>query len=162
MLENTLKTPNNQAETHFLSIDLVGSPVNRKGVGATVTVFHSLGQTYYEHFPTRGFLSSVDYRIHLGLGSAAQVDSLKIRWPEGRQQVLPSVVPDERLTLRYADAERPAPAIRAPEHPLLFSAVTERYGLTYSTRLRKATILRYSPFYCIPTRAWGRDWQWAT
>ena len=145
VLENTLKTPNNQAETHFLSIDLVGSPANRKGVGATITVFHSLGQTHYEHFPTRGFLSSVDYRIHLGLGSAARLDSLKVRWPDGRQQVLPSVVPDERLTLRYADAERPAPSTRAPEHPLLFSEATKRYGLTYEHQGQKTNDFAVQP-----------------
>ncbi len=131
VLENTLNTPEDQAEAHFLSIDLVGSPANRKGVGATVTVFHSSGQTYYEHFPTRGFLSSVDYRVHLGLGSEDQLDSLKIRWPDGRQQVLTSVVPDQRLTLRHVDAELPAPSLRAQVPPLLFSEVTKRYGLTY-------------------------------
>ena len=145
VLENTLNTPGGQAEAHFLSIDLVGSLANRQGVGATITVFHSLGQTYYEHFPTRGFLSSVDHKIHLGLGSADQLDSLKVRWPDGRQQVLLSVVADERLTLRYADAERPAPATRAPEHPLLFSVVTERYGLTYEHQDQKSNDFAVQP-----------------
>ena len=131
VLENTLNTPGDQAEAHFLSIDLAGSPANRQGVGATVAVFSRQGQLYYEHFPTRGFLSSVDYRVHLGLGAATQIDSLKISWPDGRQQTLASVMPDRRLTLRHADAELPASSLRAPARPLLFSEVTKRYGLTY-------------------------------
>ena len=38
--------------------------------------------------PTRGFQSSVDPRLHVGLGRAAVVDSLIVVWPDRRYQVL--------------------------------------------------------------------------
>jgi hypothetical protein len=36
---------------------------------------------------TYSFLSANDSRVHFGLGEAASVDSLRIRWPDGTETV---------------------------------------------------------------------------
>src|SRR2546422_6434148 len=54
--------------------------------------------------PTRGFQSSVDPRLHFGLGSTEQIDSLTVIWPDRRQQVLTHVAVDRALTLSQQDA----------------------------------------------------------
>ena len=41
-----------------------------------------------EMYPTSGFMSQGPNVVHFGLGDAAGVESLTIRWPSGRAQVL--------------------------------------------------------------------------
>jgi hypothetical protein len=41
----------------------------------------------------------VSPEVHFGLGSAAKVDVLKIRWPSGREQTLSSVATDRVLVI---------------------------------------------------------------
>jgi len=53
-----------------------------------------------EQLPTRGFESSVDPRLHFGLGAATQIDSLTVIWPDRRYQVLTNVPVDRTLTSR--------------------------------------------------------------
>ncbi|MEM9998898.1 MAG: FG-GAP-like repeat-containing protein, partial [Bacteroidota bacterium] len=76
-----------------------------------------------ESFPTRGYLSSVDPRLTVGLGGASQAKEVHVRWPDGRVQTLTDVAAGS-VTLRQADAvaDEPEPAA-AP--PVLFTDVTD-------------------------------------
>src|SRR5437867_5415251 len=81
-----------------------------------------------EQMPTRGFQSSVDPRLHFGLGAATQIDSLIVIWPDRRVQVLADVAVDRRLTLSQQDATLP-PVSPLPPLPPLFTDVTARLGV---------------------------------
>ena len=59
--------------------------------GANVFAVHGGTRQLVEQMPTRGFQSSVDPRLHLGLGRSATIDSLTIVWPDGRWQTLTDV-----------------------------------------------------------------------
>jgi len=52
-------------------------------LGAQVDVFCGGERFYAELYPVRGYLSSVDYKIHIGLGTHKKIDSVKITWPSG-------------------------------------------------------------------------------
>jgi hypothetical protein len=54
--------------------------------------------------PTRGFLSSVDPRLHFGLGKSNQIDSLTVVWPDHRFQTLANLAGDRILTVSQTDA----------------------------------------------------------
>ncbi len=60
---------------------------NRFAIGAKVIVYSGDRIFYNELFPVRGYLSSIDYKLHFGLGEVNKIDSIKIEWPTG----LPSV-----------------------------------------------------------------------
>ena len=85
---------------HWLSLKLVGTKSNRDGIGALVTVTAGgLTQTRLCH--TDGsYLSASDVRVHVGLGKAARVERLRIRWPSGQVDVLSHVETDRFLTVR--------------------------------------------------------------
>jgi len=85
---------------HWLSLRLVGTKSNRDGIGALVTVTAGgLTQTRLCH--TDGsYLSASDVRVHVGLGKAARVERLRIRWPSGQVDVLSHVETDRFLTVR--------------------------------------------------------------
>jgi len=92
---------------HYLAVALKGDAPNRRGIGATLTVVAGGTRQQVYQSPYRGYMSSVDDRLHFGLGTAARVDTLEIRWPDGRTQVLTDVAADRTLTLTQSDGSRP-------------------------------------------------------
>ena len=112
-----------------LRITLQGEGANTGGVGARVTVrADSAGTQTAEAFPTRGYLSSVDPRLVVGLGGAARAARVQVTWPDGRVQTLTDV-PAGALTLRQADAGPPGEAPAPPRPARLFEDVTAQSGL---------------------------------
>ncbi|HEX2693664.1 MAG TPA: VCBS repeat-containing protein [Gemmatimonadaceae bacterium] len=96
---------------HHLELRLDGAPPNRLngGIGASLTLTAGGRTQYAYHSPYRGYMSSMDDRLYFGLGSARRVDSLEIRWPDGRRQLLTNLPVDTLLVLRQIDAAKTAP-----------------------------------------------------
>src|SRR5205814_1446896 len=59
---------------------------------------------YIYHTPYRGYMSTMDERVHFGLGHAVRVDSLEVIWPDGRSQLLTDLDVDRIVTLKQGDA----------------------------------------------------------
>ncbi|MCB0623930.1 MAG: ASPIC/UnbV domain-containing protein, partial [Saprospiraceae bacterium] len=57
--------------------------LNRFAFGAQVTALADGRRFYQEQLPMKGFQSSVDQRLHLGLGEVSRLDSLIVAWPNG-------------------------------------------------------------------------------
>jgi len=115
---------------HYLQIVLRGSGANTGGIGAKVIVASNGRHQWLEEMPTRGFQSSVDPQLHFGLGSATQVDSLTVVWPDRRSQLLTNVGVDRSITLSQVDAHTQPPN-RLTAQPPLFSDITDRIALDY-------------------------------
>jgi hypothetical protein len=92
---------------HYLTVRLRGAGANTDGIGAKV-ILKTRGRwmrtQMLEQMPTRGFQSSVDPRLHFGLGQLTAIDSLTVIWPDRRSQVMTNVPADQTLTLSQADA----------------------------------------------------------
>ncbi len=136
LVVNNVNAPASIYENHAerlghrtLTVAFEGGGANTGGIGARVTVWTDGGSQTAEQMPTRGFLSSVDPRLHFGLGTVEEVDSLTVRWPDGRVQTLTNVAAG-RITLRRADAvEAPASGVPRPEP--LFRDVTAETVFPY-------------------------------
>src|SRR3989454_6413446 len=89
----------------YLTVLLRGSGGNTAGIGAKVIIKHQGTTQLLEQIPTRGFQSSVDPRLHFGLGSSKQIDSLTVIWPDRRFQVLTNVAVNRTVTLSQHDAQ---------------------------------------------------------
>jgi hypothetical protein len=73
---------------HFLKVKLIGASSNRDGLGATVKV-QAGGKTYTQfHDGKSGYLSQSLIPLYFGLGEAANVDRVEVRWPSGIRQLL--------------------------------------------------------------------------
>ncbi len=95
---------NRSSGRHFVGIRLRGDGRNSFGYGAKVFVSAGGRRQLHELVATRGFQSSVDPRLHVGLGDADTIDTLTVVWPDGRFQVMTNVAADRFLDLRQADA----------------------------------------------------------
>jgi enediyne biosynthesis protein E4 len=88
----------------YLTINLAGAKGNTAGIGAKVMIAAHGTHQLLEQMPTRGFESSVDSRLHFGLGKDTIVDSLTVVWPDRQFQVLTHVKANQRLTLLQSNA----------------------------------------------------------
>jgi hypothetical protein len=93
-----------QTQNHFLQIKLAGADKNTDGYGATVTIYQKSNKQYLEQMPARGFQSTVSAVLHFGLGKETLIDSLRIVWLGGKEQLLTNVKADQLLTLKESDA----------------------------------------------------------
>ena len=83
----------------YLTVELRGAKGNTSGIGARVTLEEQGTTQVLEQNLTRGFESSVDPRLHFGVGSSKQIDSLIVVWPDRRTQVMTGVAVNRLLTL---------------------------------------------------------------
>jgi hypothetical protein len=118
---------------HYLRVALHGAGANTEGIGAKVFVVQGANRQLVEQMPTRGFQSSVDPRLHFGLGPATRVDSVKVVWPDRRAQILTNVAADQTLTLSQNDARATA-AARTPPQPGMLTDVTAQIGIDFRHR----------------------------
>ena len=88
---------------NYLTIELKGDSLNKEGIGAKIYSYCDSLNQMVEEYPVRGYLSSVDSRVHFGFGKK-KPDSLKIIWPDGKEQVLLHPVVNKILEVNYKDA----------------------------------------------------------
>jgi hypothetical protein len=99
---------------HFLKIRLVGTRSNRNGLGATVRLAAG-GVTQTQWMDGKsGYLSHSILPLYFGLGDAAAVDRIEVRWPSGARQVLAGPLAANRQL--DVTEPGPAPAPRRPPH----------------------------------------------
>ncbi|WP_242696459.1 VCBS repeat-containing protein [Longitalea luteola] len=70
------------AKNHYLGVVLKGNDKNTFAVGSKVNVYAGGQVISREVMPSRGFQSSMDYKLVIGLGQAQQIDSMVITWPD--------------------------------------------------------------------------------
>lgn len=85
--------------TNFLTVQLRGDGSNSTGIGTKIFLYKDDQIFTREQMPVRGFQSSVDHRIHAGLGYHSDIDSLLVIWPDHRYKVLYNVESNQTLTL---------------------------------------------------------------
>jgi hypothetical protein len=141
VFENTLN-PLTRTDSHFLRIKLNGSDRNPQGLGAKVAVKTvDGGIQYHEHYLSRGYMSSVEGIIHVGLGCQREVALVQVFWQEGMYQEIEYPEVNSVLEMSIRDAmEMPMSQLDFPFNPKpadqrLFP-VTDSVGLTFQHRER--------------------------
>ena len=119
--------------THFIQIKFKGDQQNVNGLGVTASIYYDNGKMQvYDNNPYRGYLSSMQCMAHFGLNNTPFLDSIVIKWRNGKQQILKNVRADQVITVDITKADIPY----SYEHPAtadktLFKAVTHTAGINY-------------------------------
>ena len=91
------------AAGRFLLVELVGAPPNSDAYGARLTARVG-GRELRREVATGGsYASQGDRRVTLGLGDAAGVDALSVRWPDGTVEEAPSADGGQLLVWRQGE-----------------------------------------------------------
>ena len=124
---------------NYLKIKLEGDQVNKFGVGSTVKIYHNNKIYVQEQMPSRGFQSSMDYVMTIGLGKATKVDSLRIIWPNNKTQKWDNIEVNSTLTLKQSEATEIQSTLLPKKNKKLVSEVLK-------TNLQKHQENSYSDF----------------
>ncbi len=123
----------NKNNSHFLHIKFTGGPRNINGIGAWADIYYDHGMPQvYENTPFRGYVSTIQSIAHFGLGKVTRLDSVVIRWQNGKKQTLTNVKADQVLKVNINDAKDSytfdRPKINTQS---LFREVTRSVGVAY-------------------------------
>jgi len=99
---------------NWISFKLVGTQSNRDGFGARVELTSGGRTQYAEARANSSFESASDPRLHFGLGSSAQVDSVVIHWPSGKVHKLGPESSDQQIVIQEGKGVISRVAAKAP------------------------------------------------
>jgi len=129
--------------THYLQIELEGESPNSRGLGSRLVLTSGGQKQYIDHTPYRGYQSSMDDRLHFGLGESRRVDSLVVSWPDGRYQLLTDLQVDRVLVVRQEDAVESVDRDRSVSvNNHVFRPMDSERGLRYEHQ--EKTLVDYS------------------
>lgn len=96
---------NNSDTTQYkgLRLKLNGADKNTWGIGAKALAFTKAGTVSVENFPSKGFQSSTDPVMHLGLGDVDRIDSLLVYWASGGVSKMYNLKPNDTYVLNESD-----------------------------------------------------------
>ncbi|WP_454804708.1 VCBS repeat-containing protein [Mucilaginibacter phyllosphaerae] len=144
--ENTLNTKAKANPAgHYLNVKLTGDVKNTGGIGATIRIYYGGKQQVYDQQPCRGYMSTVDALAHFGLGTANTVDSLRIRWADGKTQLLTNVKTNQAITLHYKNSKGSIPAGLLQKTVPVFKSVADQSGIKYLHKEKDAIDYNIQP-----------------
>jgi len=96
---------NEQLSNNFISLTFKGKDKNTQALGTKVVLHFGDGsRIYQEAYYIRGFQSSVDPKMTIGLGQAKSLESLDVIWPSKKLSRIKNVQANQLLSLNEADA----------------------------------------------------------
>jgi enediyne biosynthesis protein E4 len=102
LLVNQVRTAN-----HWLALRTIGTKSNRDGIGARTRV-RAGGRTLVDEVRSgSSFDSNNDMRMHFGLGAAAKIDWVEVRWPSGLLERFDNVGVDGVRTVKEGTGAPP-------------------------------------------------------
>ncbi|MBV6639550.1 MAG: VCBS repeat-containing protein [Cyclobacteriaceae bacterium] len=107
----------------YLRIELIGPAGNADGLGAKVTLYYDGNIQYFENKIVRGYLSSCEPVVHFGVGNTQRVDSIRVRWPDGRGNLIKDEAVNQVLQVKYAESK--LESFEKPNEKSLFIETTE-------------------------------------
>ncbi|MEX1135305.1 MAG: VCBS repeat-containing protein, partial [Balneolales bacterium] len=151
---NNLNAPasiyqNNGAELHgnnFLMVELKGDSLNKQGIGTEIILTVDGKKQYQYQTLWRGYQSTVDSKLHFGLGQATGIDSLEVIWPDGQYQLLKSPKLNQTIILNHQESGR-KPLLNSGLESAnqIFTDVTGNTSLKYKHEQNESNDYRIQP-----------------
>ena len=118
---------------NWIQFKLIGRNKNTQAINSKIEVTTADGTQYFEFMPQKGFQSSMDYVIHVGLGENTSVDMVKVFWPNGKwdNNTFRDLEINKRYILKQEDADI---EVFGPDKKpnYLLKNVTQDFNLSYT------------------------------
>jgi hypothetical protein len=117
----------------WLDLKLTGNTGNVSAIGTKAIVYKGKQRLSCEHFPVRGFQSSMLSDLHLGIGDPASVDSILIIWPDRSYQKLSVGQFNTTLSVQWQNGlpKFDFSTLYPPPPAIAFRDITDEKGLDY-------------------------------
>ncbi|HTC46423.1 MAG TPA: CRTAC1 family protein [Candidatus Aquilonibacter sp.] len=103
-----------RSQNHWIVFRTVGTKSNRDGIGARVSVKTASRVLVDEVRSGSSYISNSDIRLHFGLGAAAKVEWVEIRWPNGLVEKFTGLAVDQIHTLTEGSGAAVTPEAKKP------------------------------------------------
>ncbi|MEQ9424630.1 MAG: VCBS repeat-containing protein [Cyclobacteriaceae bacterium] len=87
---------------NFIKLQFKGSENNRFAIGASAKLYFGDQVIFQELMPSRGFQSSMEHAMTIGLGNVSVIDSIRIVWPDGKTNLMENIQTNQSLVLNYS------------------------------------------------------------
>lgn len=126
---------NNQNEiqkNNFIKVRLKGKAPNTLGLGAKILFTADSSKFFHEVYFTRGYASSVEPVLSVGLGKTSVIKEIIVQWPDGLQSILTNVKVNQLITVDHEQAVRSKQHfLTASPNKTLINDVTANSGLDF-------------------------------
>ncbi|MFK7923699.1 MAG: VCBS repeat-containing protein [Bacteroidia bacterium] len=119
---------------HWFKVSLNGLADNPDAYGSWVEIWHDGKQQIWEHSLYRGYLCTVDPRVHFGLGKSQTIDSLVITRPDGKTQSWQDVSVDQFFIADLSEGTWRSPMEGGQAKKTLFTESSAALHLQYMAR----------------------------
>jgi hypothetical protein len=119
---------------NYLKLKLNGNSPNTGGLGAKVFITTDSSEIFQEAYYTRGYASSVEPVMTIGLGKATSIKQIRVVWPDGTESVSTDQAVNQRLTISQQNAPSATSSKKASPNKNLLQEVTSQSGLDFVHR----------------------------
>jgi len=114
---------------NYLKVEFSGTPANKMGIGSIVTIWNDGKMQMGELTLSRGYESSVEPILYFGLNRYEIIDSLYVKWSDGKVQNIKNIKANQKLTLKHSDAT--SIVQQKVKNEKLFKETTSAIGLEF-------------------------------
>jgi hypothetical protein len=135
--DNAVVLRNNEEavqKNNYIKIKLNGSPLNRFGIGSKIRITTDSAEIFQEAYFTRGYVSSVEPLLTIGIGKAAEIKNIEVVWTDGTQTSTGVIKPNQLVTIEHSHARQPEHASLASPNKTVLEDITSRSGLDFVHR----------------------------
>ncbi|RIV71310.1 VCBS repeat-containing protein [Flagellimonas aequoris] len=94
-------------KNNFLRINLKGDDKNPLAIGTKISIRYGDGQKqYYQHYLSRGYMSSMEPIVHFGIGSNELISEVEVQWPDGNFNRLVDVKSNQVLVVDHKTSKK--------------------------------------------------------
>lgn len=113
-------------KNNYLSIELKGNTKNSFAIGSKIKLFAGREVFNRELVPCRGFQSSMDYKMVIGLGNIAKLDSMIITWPDLSESKYFNPSINQNYHFAHSDSKKPV-VVAKSSYPQLMKIVNNSF-----------------------------------
>ena len=124
-----------QLHNNYIQLQFKGPKSNPFAVGTLAKLYFDGNIVNQELIPSRGFQSSMEYRMTTGLGATEKLDSIRIVWPDDRTQKLENVAANQLLTFNHSDATEIYKIPKIDQQKSFFNELDEKTLLAHKEDL---------------------------
>lgn len=143
--QNNTSERSHAGASHYLRLQLAGDRKNTLGIGAKVYVKTAHGEQWQEQYTSRGFQSSVDPILHIGLGKDSVISLLRVEWPGGKVSGMENVRGDTLLKVDERSAMSEKEEKKEGLEEAKYVDITTGSGLDYVHQQSAAVDFKIAP-----------------
>ncbi len=98
---------NSAGNNHWIKVKLEGVSSNRDGIGAFIYIYYSGSEFMHYTGSANGFLGQNSSYNMIGLGNTETIDSLKVLWPSGQEDIIRKISSNQTLIIREGSTQLP-------------------------------------------------------